>query len=244
MKKNVSRESSLSDSDEECNLITSYNRRSNLRPLPNCSDGVRDESALTSRRLTSDDQVYNHGGHRDESLEDVEEMRDLNQCLASKDSKLHGEKSSNVRERTSQDECLDIEDNINSEIKNRDEIGQMIPNSANLSCVICWTEFSSTRGVLPCGHRFCYSCIQNWADHMVCVLCALTFYLSFLFIYYYFLLVGIYMLIVAFCDKEQFLLVKNPQFSLAKLQVDVMHRIHIIIYMCMFVCVSYFIRER
>ncbi|XVF18591.1 hypothetical protein REPUB_Repub11eG0036200 [Reevesia pubescens] len=175
--KNVNREIvvfDLSNSDQECYPPMVHKQYSGVI---NLSDHSLERTVSLSE--IGGPSNYDFSKHLGVD-EEVEEIKLWNHQPPSKDSTLPGKDAPSTCERTSPDGC-------SNGYRESQDFGQIklasrLPTSMELSCVICWTEFSPTRGVLPCGHRFCFSCIQNWADRMTsrrktpcCPLCKASF---------------------------------------------------------------------
>ncbi|MFS7996536.1 putative transcription factor C2H2 family [Helianthus anomalus] len=65
---------------------------------------------------------------------------------------------------------------VDNEDYNKTEHNPRLSREALLSCVICWTEYSSSRGALLCGHCFCFPYMASMKKVSTCPLCKAKFY--------------------------------------------------------------------
>ncbi|KAF9625791.1 hypothetical protein IFM89_027123 [Coptis chinensis] len=182
VKKNACRgilESSIMDLDQEFSPLNDIVDVSNDQNTPRTEN---ENISIPQGRIV--EAKFCGIENRNEEAEGREGITQMNNVHADDDLIVRNEGVAPVDDVPLQHGLSDSEDNYDrtQEVDSELQKTTRVPASVALSCVICWAEYSPTRGVLPCGHRFCYTCIQNWADHMAsrrmastCPLCKAIF---------------------------------------------------------------------
>ncbi|CAI9109971.1 OLC1v1009920C1 [Oldenlandia corymbosa var. corymbosa] len=173
VKKNMTDESSsfTFDNKEGSPVLQDLNDLSS-RPDVSNNAGSGNERRLSDTHAY-DSNCYANGQNRIEGLNDEKQIEGQND----------GDAENNYHILELYGDGLQIKGASSDQVNDNREVPPITePAQMGLSCVICMTDFSATRGVLSCGHRFCFSCIQTWADHRIssqktstCPLCMAPF---------------------------------------------------------------------